>query len=199
MARVPIEYANPRAFDRLIKVMRAQLGTELSTVGAAINGALDATAPTEGAYYRTFSAKAQEIVRNHGVVVLLWQQGPSRFARHNTSGSQVRKSIRMIDVDVLVVFSYSMASSVPTDAEGYGLTPEQEIFERANIYNAAVISCLYKYAPDFATGGSSIHKIEMAGDDWELVYDDEFLAAGVAQTTWTITQTVEIPTCRPLP
>lgn len=199
MARIPIANATGKAFDRLIEAMRSQLATEITTVQTALNTSVPVPAPAAEAYFRTFSEQARKVVRNQDVAVLLWQQGTSRIVAETVGAGTTYRGTREMDVDVLVVFTYRLASGSPVDAEGYALDVEQELWTRATIYNGAVMNTLCKYGTDFEDGGAKTHRIKPIGDDWELTYADEFLLVGVAQTTYTITQMVDIPSCVPLP
>lgn len=197
MASLPIGGARQAALERLRYVLREQLASELTAAITAHNPALVATlaqpAPTDAAIYITRTIDPAEVVRNHGVAVTMAPASARRIVETYSCGPTEQRVNTTQEVDVALVFEAEVQDAL--EVGGVEIEQDELMHLRAELYAAALINCLHKYACDNGT----IHNVELLDDYPPEVFDDKRGVWAAAMITLRITQIVTIPQRRALP
>jgi hypothetical protein len=199
MGRVPYAQSTRVAVERVITVLRAELDTEIAS---ALSGRpysdLPMPAPRDEAIYHTEPLNLEEHVRNQGVAVFVYPDGPKRLVTQQSSGLNEYKATTEIDIVTILLFQYVLAQETTnlTDDEGVELTMEVEMAKRAELYTEALINCVCKYGCN--TG--EVHNITPLRDDSLTIYAEERVnLMGLAFASFTLQQLTNVPGRRPLP
>ena len=197
MSSLPIGGARQAAMERLRLVLRSQIATELTGAIAAHNPALVAglvcPPPAEDAIYISRTVDPAEAVRNHGVAITMAPASARRIVQAYSCGPTEQRVHTTQEVDVALVFEAAMQEDI--EVAGVPIEQDELMHLRAELYAAALINCVHKYACDADT----IHNVELLDDYPPEILDDKRGVWGLCMITLRLTQIVTVPQRRALP
>lgn len=193
----PIGGARQRAMERFRLVLREQYAVELAASIADYKPALPGTficpAPTSDAIFISRTTDPGEAVRNHGVVITMAPGSSRRPRERYTGGPASFKILTELEVDVALAYDTEM-QDVPV-IDGVPLEEDELMHLRGELYSAALINVLHKYA----CVAEIIHDIELVDDYSPEILEDKQGVWGLVLVTFRLTQFVEVPSRRRLP
>jgi hypothetical protein len=193
----PIGGARQRAMERLRLVLREQYAVELAASIAAYEPALPSTficpPPEADAIFISRTTDPGEAVRNHGVIITMAPGSSRRPRERYTGGPASFKILTELEVDVALAYDTDM-QDVPI-VGGVPLEEDELMHLRGELYSAALINALHKYA----CAGEIIHDIELVDDYPPEVLEDKQGVWGLVMITFRLTQFVLVPSRRRLP
>lgn len=191
MGRVPIGRAKRLCIDNTVTAIRSKLGAELAAaISASDTPTIYCPAPEDEAVYRVERVNLEEVVRNHGVAVLVYPASPLRVTTEQSSGLNAYKATTETDVDVFLVFEWAIQATALTDVDGEELTREAEMVVREELYVEALVNTLLKYT----WGAARVHDVRLRRNDTQTYYTEERQALyGAAYVGVTYTQLCNVP------
>lgn len=197
MPSLPLGGARQASMERLRLVLRAQIAAELTAAITAYDPTLVAglvcPAPAADAIYISRTIDPAEAVRNHGVVITMAPASARRVVQAYSCGPAEQRVNTTQEVDVALLFQAEMQD--PIEVAGVKIEQDELMHLRAELYAAALINCLHKYACDADT----IHNVELLDDYPPEILDDKRGVWGLCMITLRITQIVTVPQRRALP
>lgn len=192
MALIQLSDARRLATERLRKIFTDALAGEIIASVADDGRGIQCPPPT--AVFLQLEIDYSTIARDHAVFMVVAPDGARRRVQDHTGGNGQHKSVTEQEIACALVFSYR-PQQIATTPAGRPMTPDELMLRRADIYMAAIINTMQKYACE----PSSIHDLVFINDIPSLVTNDQFPIKGIAQVNYTITQHCKIYDRRPLP
>lgn len=178
------------AIERIVSVMRANFGAQISAATARLDLSPLPTVdtPTDRAYFMVDPEQLTVLPKVFRAWVFVFPDGPRVPVSTSTGSGNILKMQTTIDINVLVAFRYIPDQS-PLDSDNVVIEQDELMRYRAEVYVDAMTETIARYAKS----PSTIHALEPANDTTYPIYLDKFPTIGVARTTWRLTQMCVLP------
>jgi len=186
MPLIPKSVANRRAMERLISVLRLELGNEVAILNDTGN---QIHVPNPQAFHMLATEEdISKILQGWGSGCFVYPSGPTVSQDMRTGNGNVRGSLDVSSYRIVILFK-SPAGYSDVVFEGINLARTEVISRMADILRGGVIEVLYKHS----VNQTHIHEIKVTSDLSDIVILNNSDLTGRAVIEVEILQDVSLP------
>lgn len=183
---IPKSIANRRALERLISVLRAQLGAEVASLNDTAN---PIPVPIASAYHQLGAEEdISRILAGAGSACFVYPSAPTQSQAPRTGDGVERGRLDISQYRLVILFK-APAGFTSITFEGHPLTKTEVVWRIADVLRGGAINALHKYA----VGANHIHELNVISDLADIIVLNNAEQTGRAVIEVEVWQDVSVP------